>query len=307
MFNLDEIMKSINRIIGQKIEKGQREIAKRYAKTLAEIRAVLSEQYEKYDNGGELSLQEMLKHDRLNKMLKEIDFLLRTHYKGIYKIITDILKVIFEDGYYLTAWGIEKEARAKLGYTTATLEMLQAMLDNPISGLSLNERLERQRVNIVYSIKQQVTQGLLNNETYAVMAKRLKKELEDDVVKATRIVRTEGHRVQESAKHDAAEHAEKNGIVMVKTWNTLEDSRVRSKPKNKADHRKLNNKTIPVNDLFDDGLSKGTVPGLLPAAGSSINCRCFLTYSIEKLKKVDHKELENITFDNWKKERLRTV
>jgi uncharacterized protein with gpF-like domain len=181
------------------------------------------------------------------------------------------------------------------------------MLNNPVAGLTLNHRLERQRANIIYQIQQQVTQGLQSNETYSKMAKRLKTELEGDAVKAMRIVRTEGHRVQESAKHDAADHANNNGVVMMKQWNSLEDERVRHRPINKADHRKLDNKKSGMDGLFDDGLSKGLAPGQLPAAASSINCRCFLTYSIERIEKPQHEELENMAFDKWKKERLKTT
>jgi len=299
---LNKIIERVNRRIGQLISKGERDIAKRYAITLTEIRAVLAKQYEKYEQDGKLTLQDMLKFDRLKKMLAEINFLLQTHYKDINKQITVILSDAYTEGYYLTAYAVETAALTKLGYSSVTPGTLAAILANPIAGLVLNDRLERQRANIIYQIQQQVTQGLQNNETYATMAKRLKKELEDDAVKATRIVRTEGHRVQESSKHDAMDHANSSGVIMMKQWNTLEDERVRS---GIANHKKLDNKKIAMDQLFDDGLSKGPAPGLLRAAGSSINCRCFLTYSVERLEKVQHKELENIAFETWKKERLK--
>lgn len=304
--NLFGIFKLINRRIGQLIKKAERAIARQYAKTLVEIRALMAEQYEKYEQNGKLTLEEMLKYDRLNKMNKRINWLLAVNHKEVSKQMTKVLGEVYKEGYYLTAWGVETTTRTKLGYASVRPEALAAMLKNPIAGLTLNARLERNRATIVYQIQQQVTQGLQNNETYSKMAKRLKKELQDDVKKATTIVRTEGHRVQESAKHDAAEHANKNGVVMGKQWNTLEDERVRpSKGKlGTANHRQLNNKIIEMDELFDDGLSKGPAPGLLPAAGSSINCRCFLTYTILRIEKPQHKELEKMAFKEWQKVRL---
>jgi len=62
-----------------------------------------------------------------------------------------------------------------------------------------------------------------------------------------------------------------------------------------------------MDENFSDGLSSGPAPGLLPAAASSINCRCFLTYSIQRVEKPQYEELENMAFDEWKKERLRTT
>ncbi|MEK4131999.1 phage minor head protein [Solibacillus sp. FSL W8-0474] len=305
MQDLTKHIERINRRVGKLVGKGERDVAKRYAKTLLEIRALLAAQFEKYEQGGQLTLPEMLKHDRMKKMMREVNFLLRANYKDVYKHMDNVLQDAYLDGYYLTAHAVETATQAKLNYSTVRPETLAAMLENPVAGLTLNQRLERQRANIIYSIQQQVTQGLQNNETYSTMARRLKTELENDAVKAMRIVRTEGHRVQESAKHDAMDHATKNGVVMVKTWNTMEDVRVRSGRKNLSNHKKLNNVTIPIDADFDDGLSQGKAPGQLGAAASDINCRCFLTYAVERIEKPQHSELENMAFDEWKKERLR--
>ncbi|EEL78640.1 Minor head structural component GP7 [Bacillus cereus AH1271] len=304
--NLFEIFKLINRRIGQLIKKAERAIARQYAKTLVEIRKLMAEQYEKYEQNGELTLEEMLKYDRLNKLNKRINWIMGVNHKEVSKQMTKVLGEVYKDGYYLTAWGVETTTRTKLGYASVRPESLTAMLQNPVAGLTLKARLEKNRADIIHKIQQEVTLGLQENETYAKMAQRLKDSLEGDVVKATKIVRTEGHRVQESGKHDAAEHATKNGVIMGKQWNTLEDERVRPSKGKKAiaNHRKLNNKIIEMNELFDDGLSKGPAPGLLPAAGSSINCRCFLTYTVLRIERPQHKELENMAFKDWEKERL---
>lgn len=302
MADFNKRLEQINRRIGQLIKKGERDVARKYAKALLEIRHILTKNYESFEIDGKLTYEEMLKHDRLKKMMQEINHLLRIEYKEIHKTMERVLKDTYLDGYYLTAWAVEAEAKAKLAYVAVRPESLTAMLANPVAGLTLNERLERQRANIIYDIQQQVTQGLQKNEAYGTMAKRLKNQLEGDAVKAMRIVRTEGHRVQESAKLDAAKHANNNGVVMMKQWNTLEDSRVRTKA---ANHRKLNNKKIRMDEDFSDGLGVGPAPGQLGAAGSDINCRCFLTYSVEKVERKQFAELESMTFADWEKERLK--
>lgn len=285
------------------IEKGERDVARQYAHVLVEIRKQLADQYEKFEQDGKLTIEEMTKHNRLKKLMKEVNHLLRTNRYGVNKMIEKILGDAYLEGYYLTAWAVEENTQAKLGYSAVSPETLAAMITNPVAGLTLNERLERNRAMLVYKIQQEVTQGLQNNETYSKMAKRLKKELEGNAVKAMRIVRTEGHRVQESAKHDAAEHANKNGVIMTKTWNSLEDSRVR-KTKD-ANHRRLNNTTIAVDDDFRGVSGRGPAPGQLGEAAEDINCRCFLTYSVERVEKPKHDELEDMTFNDWKKDRLR--
>ena len=297
-----KILETINRRIGQKITAGERETAKRYASILTEIRALTAQIYEKYEVNGVLTWADMQKYDRYNKYKQELQHLLTAHYKDLKKMMPGLIGEVYEEGYYLTAYGVETAASAKLAYSAITAAQMTAMVENPVYGLTLSETLEKNRVNIIYKIQQEVTQGLVKGETYGTMSKRLKSSLEGDAVKAMRIVRTEGHRVQESSKLDAVTHANKQGVIMTKTWNTLEDTRVRRK---KANHAQLNNVTIPADDNFSDGLGEGPAPGQLGAAGSDINCRCFLTYEIERVEGKKKEDMENLTFDRWKEERLK--
>lgn len=300
--DLKKFLETINRRIGQKITKGERETAKRYATILTEIRAVTAQLYERYEVDGKLTWADLQKYDRFNKYKLEVQHLLKTHYKELNKFMPGIIGDVYEEGYYLTAYGVESAASVKLAYSAIASETMTAMVQNPVSGLTLSETLERNRVNIIYKIQQEVTQGLTKGETYGTMSKRLKTSLEGDAEKAMKIVRTEGHRVQESSKLDAVAHANKQGVIMKKTWNTLEDSRVRRK---KANHAQLNNVTKNMDENFSDGLGEGPGPGQLGAAGSDINCRCFLTYEIDRIEPQKKETVENLTFEQWKEERLR--
>jgi hypothetical protein len=312
MSNLNKSAEQINRALSQRLKKSDREIAKRYANTLNEIRQALSKIYEKYEINGKLTYAEMARYDRLRRFLREINRLLSINYKSLKSVIYDVLGESYLDGYYLTAWAVETDTLSRLAYSTVASEVILAMIENPISGLTLSDRLEKNRANIIYTIQQEITQGLVKGETYGQMANRIKGALEGDTVKAMRIVRTEAHRASESGKLDSAIHAHKNGVIMIKEWNTMQDERVRpgrgigkKDAKHAADHRMLDGKKIPVDENFKGKLGEGPAPGQMGAAGEDINCRCFLTYSVEKIQKPDAKELENMTFERWKKERLR--
>jgi hypothetical protein len=312
MSNLNKSAEEINRALGQRLQKSDREIARRYANTLNEIRQALSKIYEKYEIGGVLTYAEMARYDRLKRFLREINRLLSINYKSLKSVIYDVLGESYLDGYYLTAWAVETDTLSRLAYSTVASEVILAMIENPISGLTLSDRLEKNRANIIYTIQQEITQGLVKGETYGKMVNRIKGALEGDTVKAMRIVRTEAHRASESGKLDSAIHASKNGVIMLKEWNTMQDERVRpgrgigkKDAKHAADHRMLDGKKIPVDQNFKGKLGEGPAPGQMGAAGEDINCRCFITYSVEKIQKPDAKELENMTFEQWKKERLK--
>jgi len=297
--NLEKIQSLIEQLTNKLVKQSEREIVKRYATLLTEIRLELAKLYEKYEIDGKLTYAEMAKYDRLRKFIEYIDHLLTVAYKDVKKTVYDVLAALYEEGYYYTAWAIETDTLSRLAYSAVPASTITAMIENPITGLTLSQRLEKNRAAIIYTIQQEITQGLVQGETYKQMAKRIKGALENDVVKANRIVRTEAHRAVESGKLHAAEHAHRNGVIMLKEWNSMHDQRVRDR------HRKLDGVKIPVDEEFRIGSDRAKAPGLFSLPQNSINCRCYLSFSVERIEKVDAKELEGMTFEQWKKERLR--
>lgn len=283
------------------LEHADRAIARRFARSLAEVRAMIAELYEKYSQGGILTYADMVKYDRLNNFMAEVNSLMRFNYRDVYKAVYDALGWHYVETYDLTAWAIETEAKAKLGYGAASTETVAAMMANPIAGLTLKETLEKYRQNIIWTIQAEVTQGLAKGETYRTMMERIKPVLDNDADKAMRVVRTEGHRVTEQGKIVAAEHADKQGVRMLKTWRTSKDQRVRHTPK--ADHRKLEGVTLPVTDDFRQGRGRGPAPGQMGTAAHDINCRCWLQYTIDRVEKTAYNGIEAISFDEWRQER----
>lgn len=306
MKNLNKSAETINRMLEQKVKGSEKQIAKMYAKMLNEIRQELAKLYEKYEVGGKLTYVEMAKYDRLTKFLNYVNKLVTVQYKGLKKVIYDVLGESYLDGYYLTAWAVETDTLSRLAYSAVTPETIAAAIDNPLTNLS--ERLHKNMVNTVFEIRQEVTQGLVQGDTYGKMAGRLKDKLEVKTSDAMRIVRTESHRVSQASQLDSAIHANNNGVVMMKEWASMEDERVRKpKGKNKANHRMLDSKKIPVGENFKGKLGEGPAPGQLGTAPSeNINCRCILLYSVEKVEKVDVKELDGMAFETWKEERLKS-
>ena len=174
-----------------------------------------------------------------------------------------------------------------------TPDVMKRAVENPISKLTLNDRLEKHRKEIVYDIKQNISVGLMNGDRYSTMANRIKQSVEGNYKKAIRIARTETHRVREAGNLDAATSVNDAlkesmaGITMTKTWRTMKDERVRPSGKaKKYNHRKMGGITIPVDEEFT--LPSGTktmAPGQSGVAGEDINCRCYLSYGLKKLEK----------------------
>lgn len=298
MPNWEEWQTRVNRSLGQLLQQSDRAVGKQFAATLGEIRAMVAVLYEKYSTGGVLTYADMVKYDRLTKFMAEVDSLMRFNYKGIYKTIYDALGFTYSDTWDLTAWAIETDAKAKLGYGTASAEQVAAMMANPVAGLTLKQTLEKARQNIIWQIQAEVSQGLAKGETYRTMMERIKPALDGDATKAMRVVRTEGHRVTEAAKIDASTHADKQGVKMLKTWRTSKDQRVRHT--SAADHRKLEGVTLPVTEDFQQGRGRGPGPGQMHSAAHDINCRCFLQYTVDRVEKPAYNGIESLDFDKWR-------
>lgn len=299
--NWDEWQKRINRSLGQLLQHADRAIGRRFALTLGSIRAMIAELYEKYSTGGVLTYADMVKYDRLNKFMAEVNSLMLSNYRDVYKAVYEALGWSYSETWDLTAWAIETDAKAKLGYGAASAEQVAAMMANPVAGLTLKETLEKARANIVWTIQAEMTQGLAKGETYRTMMERIKPALDNDATKAMRVVRTEGHRVQEAAKKEAAVHADKRGVRMTKTWRTMKDQRVRHT--SKADHRKLEGVTLPVDQDFQQGRGRGPCPGQMGTAAHDVNCRCYLQYTVVKVEKPEYNGIESLRFDEWRQER----
>lgn len=300
MSNLDKSEELIRKHLEKRLNKTDRVIAKQYARLLKDMRNELIKYYEKYEQGGILTYAEMAKFERLNKFKKYIIDLLAGSYKELRKTLHEVLEETYLDGYYLTAWAVETDTLSKLAYSAVAPNTITAMIENPISGLTLTERLQKNRSVVIYTVQQELVQGLVQGESYGTMANRIKTVLGNDTAKAMRVARTEAHRVMESSKLDSAVHANKNGVIMTKEWNNRSDERSR------PTHKEADGQKVPVDKDFKIGSAVGPAPGQLSGgAKENVNCGCFVTYSIETVKKPDAKDLDGMVFDTWMNERAK--
>lgn len=103
---------------------------------------------------------------------------------------------------------------------------------------------------------------------------RLREQLENggSVEEIMRIAETESHRDTNEAIYDVARDS---GLELYKTWETMEDDRVREA------HEEIQGQTVPFDDVFVtwDG-HEARFPGDFDVPELNVNCRCFLTVSM---------------------------
>ena len=296
--SLNQKLKGTERIINSLALKTEREIMKNYARQLRGMRSKLADIFDKYFREGKLDYAEIQKYGRLSKLEQEIIRDVMKLYDDDGKLLRETLTEVYNTSYYRTAWAIETETRARLGYSAVDPKTVQLSIQNPFTGLTLNERLERNRTNLIYSLKEELTRGFVNGDTYPQISRRIKNLLEGDAGKAIRIVRTESTRIYNAAQYDSILHAESQGLEMTKTWISSRDDRTRES------HEMLDGVTIPVDEPFVIDGDEGMFPGDFSRAENVINCRCAVQYNVVAINKPTHDELGDMSFDDWMNDRL---
>lgn len=250
----------------------EKTLRRAYTSLLGDMNNVISNTYAKLDDSDLInSLMKYHRKDNVEKTLTSlINEFSKAKYKGMYNQLRE--QLLFAYQYYYT--GLTEVAGKSYTLTPLKKEWLTATIENEIAGLTLKETLQRDRQNIIYSLKSNLIQGVNRGESFSTMAKRMQKVVNNDYQKAVRIARTETHRVREEGTFQSALKGEQAGIKQVKTWNSSNDGRTR------REHRRLDGKTIPMDEYFRVGRDKMLTPGTGSRPEQNVNCRCFLTFEI---------------------------
>lgn len=297
---LDRLLVQVRRIEEHREKGAEAEIRKNYQKLLQELRHYMADEYSRYAEDDKLTYDILQKNGYYARFLEEVEQKIDDISPEVRRTIRSTVEQTYEHTYNGMIDCLQKTATGvDLGVLKGcTPEVIKRAVENPISKLTLNDRLEKHRKEIIYDIKQDISVGLMNGDRYSTMANRIKKSVEGDYKKAIRIARTETHRVREAGNHDAAvsvNDALKNstaGVQMMKTWRTMKDERVRPAKakgrKRKYDHRKMEGISIPIDEEFTlPSGAKTTAPGQSGVAGEDINCRCYLSYGLQSVSESD--------------------
>lgn len=295
-YDLDRLLVQIRRIEEHREKGAEAEIRKTYQALLQDLRHYLADEYTRYAEDDQLTYEILQRHGAYARFLEEVEQKINDISPEIRRSIRSTVEQTYEYTYNGMVESVKKvvmNPAIAAGLKACTPDVIRRAVENPVSKLTLNDRLEKHRKEIVYDIKQNITVGLMNGDRYTTMANRIKQSVDGDYKKAIRIARTETHRVREAGNHDAAvlvNGALKDsttGLQMVKTWRTMKDEWVRpakAKGRNRQyNHRKMDGVTVPVDEEFvlPSG-AKTKAPGQSGVAGEDINCRCYLSYGLQK-------------------------
>lgn len=301
--DLEYYIAQARRIAEHREAGAEKEIRKLYKTMLKDLQTFISETYVQYAKDDALTYAMLQEAGYNARFLEEIEQRLNISTPKTAKALRQLVEDTYEAAYKAMVDGV---AQATGGLDVAfaesmaiTPEQIKRAVENPVSGLTLSDTLEKNRKEIIYGIKRTVGVGLMNGDRYTTMARRIVETVDGDYKKAVRIARTEAHRVREAGNLDAGIELDgalqrgDSGLRMTKEWRTQQDERVRPQRRRKgkkgwkttmgrgANHMKMQGQVVLANEPFDllDGYET-MAPGQSGVAGHDIGCRCRASYKL---------------------------
>lgn len=282
----------------------ERELISAYSATLKEVRGQIAAAYEKY-NG---SFTEMQKYNRLTNLerniSKEVGKLTGKNAVTLRKGIGDT----FEESYYRAGFAIETTAQARLGFGQLSKKAIEASIDNPLDRVGWLQRNRENQALLTRQMKQQLTQSLIQGESFQQASRRIKNRMDVGATNTVRIAQTELHRAQTQGRMEGLQQAADKGVIMKKRWVATLDGNTR------PEHQDLDGVTIDLDEDFNSGTGIGQAPGQMGSAEDDINCRCTIISIIEgyepearRAREVEGQRgemIEYTTYNKWKGARI---
>lgn len=135
-------------------------------------------------------------------------------------------------------------------------------------------------------VREEITRGIATSLPYEQIGRNIANYTSLPLSNATRIARTEGHRIQQASADDARKKAKAKGADLVKQWDASLDGATRPL------HRRLDGQIREIDEPFEAGGRKVMYPGKFNDPGQDCNCRCVaLTRARSAL---DEKELSTL-------------
>lgn len=290
---LEKHLESLRRIEEHRTIQSERAIKRIFQELLKDLREFMGVEYSTLAEDDKLTYEILQRKGQYARFLEEIERRINTLTPKVSSEIRQLVENVYTLCYEGMVTAVEKSNNSEelselLSGVSLNPEIVRNAVENPIAGLTLNDTLERNRKEIIYNVKKQITAGLLNGDRMSSMARRISGSIENNYQKAITIARTETHRVREAGFHDSSKELNETmkkgttSLRMFKTWRTMNDERVRKTKK--ANHRKLNGVTIPIDDYFNLGRGiKAKAPSQSGDASNDINCRCYLSYDLKEV------------------------
>jgi hypothetical protein len=285
-------------------------LAKSYKVSLDEIKKEIALMFEKY--GNDVRYSDMMIYNRLTNLENSIAKEIKKLTGESITTTRDAIKDIYSESFYRTGFSLESSVGMKLGFGLLTPTVIQAVVLNPLDRISWPERMRANSQVFAKQITQELAQGLIQGKGYGKIASIVTEKTGISANNSIRIIKTEGHRVQNAARvlgFDASEKAARLiGFIPERVWRHPSGIK---EPRDGTKDPDINH--VIMNDVPADSegifiLSDGTktyAPGLTGIAKHDIHCHCTTYMRFRSSSKVYKPTLsQDLSFPEWYVKRI---
>lgn len=203
------------------------------------------------------------------ELRKQVESALKDLQSNNYSTINDYLQGTYTNSFLGAEYALHNQGVPLLTPINQQSMIQSLTLNSQISG-SLYSRLGVDVDRFKRIITAEVSRGVATGSTWNQIAKQISDKGNVTYSNASRIARTEGHRIQNEAKIDAYTSAKEKGADIVKQWNSTLDGKTRDT------HRRLDGQIRELDEDFEiDGMT-ASAPGHFGDPAEDCNCRCCL-------------------------------
>ena len=241
-----------------------RELKHEYSKALAEINDRI-----KVLQASEMTQSKIYQLEYQLALRQQVSKILDNMRSNNYQTVQAYLNGCYKEGFVGAMYDLQGQG-IPLAFPIDQNQAVKAVqLDSKISqglynrmGVNVNELKKR--------ISDEIARGISSGLSFERIAGNLQWMINGDYSKALRIVRTEGHRIQNQSALDAMHKAVKVGASIVKQWDSTFDGNTRDT------HRELDGQVVGIDEEF---VIPSTGARALYAGGfgdpsEDCNCRC---------------------------------
>lgn len=241
-----------------------RELKHEYSKALAEINDRI-----KVLQASEMTQSKIYQLKYQLALRQQVSKILDNMRSNNYQTVQAYLNGCYKEGFVGAMYDLQGQG-IPLAFPIDQNQAVKAVqLDSKISqglynrmGVNVNELKKR--------ISDEIARGISSGLSFERIAGNLQWMINGDYSKALRIVRTEGHRIQNQSALDAMHKAVKVGASIVKQWDSTLDGNTRDT------HRELDGQVVGIDEEF---VIPSTGARALYAGGfgdpsEDCNCRC---------------------------------
>lgn len=194
---------------------------------------------------------------------KQIEGILLQLQTNEFDTVSAYLTKSYEEGFLGTMYAMQSQG-VPLVFPINQEEVVAAIQHETALTKSLYEAFDMK--DLQKKIAGEISRGFSTGALYKEVARNVQAVTGISKNKAMRIARTEGHRITETAAHNAQLKAKERGADVVKIWDATLDSKTRDS------HARVDGEIKEVEEKFSNGLMyPGDSSG---EPGEVINCRC---------------------------------